>query len=212
MAFTAGCWYVKEVWLDNTEYIDEYGARTFFVWLAICLLAHFVYYRLTQRKLAEAKASRPDATVADDPSEAPSMESMKGKWRYKSQVFEPPKSINCVATELTRPFASLPALIKMGRKSQPKQHERSAFEDLDETLRGGNLTISNDIQSLPQSLEQDHNNTADDTIFPTLDKDGITEEEQVVCNSSSPQTPDVSTTAGTIQNVDCCAEVNPSSS
>lgn len=129
LAFSFGCMFVKTVWLDNNEYTGEYFVFTFFVWLALCVLAHAVYYRLTKRKLAEAKALRTtlgDDTVVGDASEVLSAArreelEMTGEWRYNRQVFQPPKSINCVA------FASHLHLVKMGRKSaQPSNKSHDA--------------------------------------------------------------------------------------
>lgn len=131
IAFSFGCMFVKTVWLDNNEYTGEYFVFTFFVWLALCVLAHVVYYRLTKRKLAEAKASRTaqgDDTVVGDVSEVLSTArreelDMTGDWRYNKQFFQPPKSINC------KPFPSLPDLVKMGRKSSLASKQKADRDD-----------------------------------------------------------------------------------
>ena len=71
-AFSAGCWYVKDVWYDDDiEYQDEYKFLTFFGWLALCVFANYLVYRLTRRKLAQAateQAAAAAAAVADGTS------------------------------------------------------------------------------------------------------------------------------------------------
>ena len=64
-AFSAGCWYLKTVWYSDSNQTDQnevvvhcYAAVTFVVWLVFCGIAHWICYRLTKHKLAEARASR----------------------------------------------------------------------------------------------------------------------------------------------------------
>ena len=142
LAFSFGCMFVKTVWLNNNEYTGEHFVFTFFAWLALCALAHAICYRLTKRKLAEAKASRddtPDDTVVEDPSDILSASrrdelKMTGDWRYKKQFFKPPQSINC------KPFASLPAMVKMGRKSSSPSN-RKVDPDDSATKKAGNANV-----------------------------------------------------------------------
>ena len=176
-AFSAGCWYVKVVWHDNQNYSKEYVAATFMVWLIMCVMAHTVDYRLTQRKLAEAvlKAKvgvEGDDTVVADASENLSIDSGRGEWRYQSQVFQPPKSINWVATELSR---SLGYGWRYHHHQQPNK--------TDETGDGsGGTTANNDkirvqLQSHPPSDPISKVLIVnDDILFPAHKTDYIKQE------------------------------------
>jgi hypothetical protein len=163
-AFSAGCWYVKEVWYGYEEYTNEYTVSTFLVWTCILCFAHYVYYKLTQRKLVETavKMGVTTATTTNNGADGDGdgdgeyndrrnrnvrrnynysgsnadadsitytiggrrriyvcggsdsgdrghqqtikrdeVQKVKGEWRYgQSHIFQPPKSINCVANEL----------------------------------------------------------------------------------------------------------------
>lgn len=135
LTFSAGCWYVKNVWNDYDEYNREYAAATFFVWLALCSMVHFIYYRLTVRKLAEAKALRATTMTTAAPSEGDTMiagatvdegdeESMKSGWRYNAQIFELPISINCVSIKLCG---------KVGRRQEQREEEKGKQNSTDST-------------------------------------------------------------------------------
>jgi hypothetical protein len=236
-AFSVGCWYMKEVWQGNDLYSGEYATATFFVWLALCLSAHGVYYRLTLRKLAEAKALRAggttttttttnpthehDTVVGDALESASSMRreevvesSMKGEWRYNSQVFQPPKSNNCVA---------LPAMMNIGRKPQQQRQKQEHEQQFDDS--------KNDQDNDPQKTNNTKisNNVDDDEIIvPGIDLDGIAEEKEVDHCASNRQTPNIIpptatnkrvrmntgetvTTNDTIDSIECCAKMDHSS-
>ncbi len=126
-AFSAGCWYVKEVWLDFEGDAREYAILTFFVWLGVCLLIHALSVRLTRRKLAEARVAKDELhrqrSNDMDTVEASEALSEPWEWRYTSQVFQPPKSINCMAMELSR------SLRKKERKPLEIENEDDGSED-----------------------------------------------------------------------------------
>jgi len=63
-AFSAGCWYVKEVWHNNQDYTNEYTILTFFAWTVLEFITHIIYYRLTQRKIIEQTLTTTTSTVA----------------------------------------------------------------------------------------------------------------------------------------------------
>ena len=242
VAFSAGCWYIREVWQGNDLYSGEYSTATFFVWLALCLFAHGVYYRLTVRKLAEAKALRartvattatsspPPAsstnniacehTVVGDASEEEEDDfesSMKGEWRYNSQVFQPPKSVHCVTTGWSNPFASLPAMMKIGRKPQ-QQHKIQEHQESDDS----NDDQANDSQKA--SHTKTSNGVGDKNTLPGVDFIGIAEGKTDDHDVSNRQMPTVSpkttkkcvrmnigkknTTDDTIDNIECCAKLD----
>ena len=250
-AFSAGCWYIKEVWQGNDLYSGDYATATYFVWLALCLFAHGVYYRLTVRKLAEAKALRArtvattatssptttastnnipcEHTVVGDDSEAASStmrreeeddfeSSMKGEWRYNSQVFQPPKSVHCVATGWSNPFASLQAMMKIGRRPQQQRQQEQEHQEFDDSnddqdnnlQKASHATISNDV--------------GDENLLPEVNLIGINEEKKVDHVALNRQTPTNSpkatkqcvrmnigeafTTDDTIDRIECCAKMD----
>jgi len=108
-AFSAGCWYIKEVWYEeDIGYQDEYTLITFFGWLALCVLANYLLYRLTRRKLAQAvtAAVSTDGNSTTGGSLARAdLDAAKSLWRYQPQVFQPPDSVCCAATELSKATA-----------------------------------------------------------------------------------------------------------
>jgi len=250
-AFSAGCWYIKEVWQGNDLYSGDYATATYFVWLALCLFAHGVYYRLTVRKLAEAKALRArtvattatssptttastnnipcEHTVVGDDSEAASStmrreeeddfeSSMKGEWRYNSQVFQPPKSVHCVATGWSNPFASLQAMMKIGRRPQQQRQQEQEHQESDDSnddqdnnsQKASHATISNDV--------------GDENLLPEVNLIGINEEKKVDHVALNRQTATISpkatkkcvrmnigeafTTDDTIDRIECCAKMD----
>ena len=145
-AFSAGCWYIKEVWLDDDSNTREYAVITFFSWFGLCLWIHAILVRLTRRKLNEAKFAKEELqkerTNDSNTVDATLTPSEQGEWRFTSQVFQPPKSINCMAMELSR---SLPPF----RKKERKTHTESNEEDpnLDDTHRAVNTRIISDESS-----------------------------------------------------------------
>ena len=112
-AFSAGCWYVKDVWYDDDiEYQDDYKFLTFFGWLGLCVLANYLVYRLTRRKLAQAATEQAAAAAAGSSSldgtstnADEDFEAAKSRWRYQSGMFEPPESVCFAATELSKATA-----------------------------------------------------------------------------------------------------------
>ncbi|KAG7373343.1 hypothetical protein IV203_034067 [Nitzschia inconspicua] len=108
-AFSAGCWYIKEVWYTNdVGYQEEYTLLTFFGWLFLCMLANFLYYRLTKRKLKKANSvDRTSTTDSASSDYGAGACDVKSTWRYQSQIFQPPESVCCAATELSKATASI---------------------------------------------------------------------------------------------------------
>jgi hypothetical protein len=169
-AFSAGCWYVKEVWHDNTEFTDEYTTATFFVWLLLCLVVHAMLCRLTQRKLAEAAKTKllgtialamniTDETEVEVESEEVNIcpESVKGEWRYRKQVFQPPRSISYVAGELQNSFTSLPTLLKRARQKLNESNSIDNEEDENEnaTSVDGRPSTESTVNNEPTGLDID---------------------------------------------------------
>jgi hypothetical protein len=132
VAFSDGCNYIKYVWYSG-EYIgttsDEYTVISFFGWLILCTVFHFVSYRLTLRKLKESML---DATVCVSTTEGEATsqgeEEAKKNWRYQSQVFEPPKNVVFAASELTKATAQAAFFTVTGSLSfcSPTSRSRSA--------------------------------------------------------------------------------------
>jgi len=188
-AFSAGCWYIKEVWLDYEGDAKDYATATFFGWFGVCLLVHALWVRLTWRKLAEAKVAkeelrrqRSDDVDTVDDTESPSE---PGEWRYTSQVFQPPKSINCMAMELSRSLS----LEQIGRKSNDQQNEE--LPDLDDTRRAGRMKTENSDGSLPApkipglsdvdvEIPVDINHGSDETSVVASAEDGALHESILV--------------------------------
>jgi hypothetical protein len=105
-AFSAGCWYIKEMWYEeDIGYQEEYTLITFFGWLSLCVIANVLCYRLTKRKLKAAATDGNSTIGAGSSAIDVEMNDVRSNWRYKSQVFQPPESVCFAATELSKATA-----------------------------------------------------------------------------------------------------------
>eukprot|EP00531_Pseudo-nitzschia_arenysensis_P009557 CAMPEP_0116128384 /NCGR_PEP_ID=MMETSP0329-20121206/7333_1 /TAXON_ID=697910 /ORGANISM="Pseudo-nitzschia arenysensis, Strain B593" /LENGTH=697 /DNA_ID=CAMNT_0003622523 /DNA_START=139 /DNA_END=2229 /DNA_ORIENTATION=+ len=216
-AFSAGCWYVKEVWLEYEGDTRDYAILTFFAWFGVCLLIHALLVRLTWRKLAEARVAKEDLQRqrSNDVDTVDASEALTEpeEWRYTSQVFQPPKSINCMATELSK---SLPSFRKKERKPLGTPNQDGASEEVKTTITSINVTSQSpqnegESNEIELRLPRVNSNLSDvetpgvvSTNHPALNDSMATSEDDETIPSEEIVESKASTIWSMIRNNSCC--------